>query len=435
MTLRQLCLLAHRYLGLGMATFLLIAGATGAILPYYHTLDAACNPGLHRPQSPAPPGASPLSPAALRAKLEAEVPGIHVPYLPLDTPPGEAIEFFVRPAVDPATGRPIPLVNDQYFLDPGTGEILGGRMRGDLRQGAKNILPFLYKLHYSLCLGPAGRTFFGIVALIWTLDCFIGAYLTFPPLRRAQGSGRGQNGWTPWLRAWGRAWLVRTGSLFKASFTWHRASGLWLWGMLLIFAWSAVGLNLGDVYFPAMNAVFGMKEGPFETMPRLAKPRWTHALTWEQGIHRGQELMRDEAARRGLAIDHEIGLSYMPAHGMFRYIVRSSLDVNERYANTAVWFSADSGELAAFDDPRGGATGNTIHTWIVALHFADVGGPAYRAFVSVLGLLVTVLTLSGVAIWWIKLQARRSAVRHSPAALEAAPSLAETRHSSANRIP
>lgn len=102
---------------------------------------------------------------------------------------------------------------------------------------------------------------------------------------------------------------------------------------------------------------------------------------------------------------------------MFRYIVRSSRDVSEKYANTAIWFHADTGERVAFEAPTGEATGNTIHTWIVALHFADVGGHPYRIFVCFLGVLTTVLTVSGVYLWWVKRAARHGgAVSRTPPA-------------------
>jgi len=403
MTLRFFCVFVHRYAGLAMAAFLVIAGLTGAFLPFYHALDRAANPALYTP-APHAAGAVPLSPIELRQRLEDGVPGVQVPYVPLDTPPEHAVEFFVRPAIVSPPQTPAALENDQYFLDPYSGRILGGRKRGDLRQGAKNLLPFLYRLHYSLNLGPAGRTVFGLVALLWTIDCFVGAYLTFPPRRRTDGSAEPRSGWWP---RWGRAWLVKTGHFYKLTFTWHQASGLWVWGMLLVFAWSAVALNLGEVYHPLMNAAFGMKAGPFETLPRLERPQPVHALSWGEARERGRALMDLAAAERGIGVEREIGLSYIPSHGMFRYVVRSTRDVNERYANTAVWFDGDSGRETAFEAPTGEAAGNTLNTWLYALHFADVGGWPYKVFVSILGLVVTLLTVSGVVVWWKKRQARR----------------------------
>lgn len=125
MNFRRVCLLLHRYLGLAMAAFLLLAAMTGAFLPYYHALDHLANPALHQPR-PHAPDAVPLSPVALRNRLEASVPGIHVPYVPLDTPPGDAVEFFVRPAPPstPASGKdakkPQPLPPGGPTPSPGT---------------------------------------------------------------------------------------------------------------------------------------------------------------------------------------------------------------------------------------------------------------------------------------------------------------------------
>ncbi|MFQ5415166.1 MAG: PepSY domain-containing protein, partial [Phycisphaerae bacterium] len=58
------------------------------------------------------------------------------------------------------------------------------RLWGDLSQGLANLMPFVYRLHHSLALGTVGTWIFGVVALLWTLDCFVGAWLTFPPPRR-----------------------------------------------------------------------------------------------------------------------------------------------------------------------------------------------------------------------------------------------------------
>ena len=41
-------------------------------------------------------------------------------------------------------------------------------------------MPFIYRLHYSLALDTFGSYAFGIVALLWTLDCFVAIWLSFP---------------------------------------------------------------------------------------------------------------------------------------------------------------------------------------------------------------------------------------------------------------
>jgi uncharacterized iron-regulated membrane protein len=72
-------------------------------------------------------------------------------------------------------------------------------------------MPFVYKLHDELALGMTGIWILGIVALVWTLDCGVGFYLTLP---------------------------AGTHALM-----------LWLWVVLLLFAWSSVYMNLWDTLY------------------------------------------------------------------------------------------------------------------------------------------------------------------------------------------
>ncbi|MGH8511601.1 MAG: PepSY domain-containing protein [Gammaproteobacteria bacterium] len=68
------------------------------------------------------------------------------------------------------------------------GEKIGTRQWGEVSLAKENILSFLYRLHYTLALpegtGNLGGYVLGITALLWTLDCFVGVYLTLPAGRR-----------------------------------------------------------------------------------------------------------------------------------------------------------------------------------------------------------------------------------------------------------
>ena len=82
-------------------------------------------------------------------------------------------------------------------------------------------------------------------------------------------------------------------------------------------------------------------------------------------------------------------------------------------------FDADTGELISFEAPTGEHSGNTVTNWLRALHMADVFGLPYRIFVCVLGLIITMLSVTGVYIWWKKrcarVKSRRVPVGASPA--------------------
>ncbi|HTU58939.1 MAG TPA: PepSY-associated TM helix domain-containing protein, partial [Polyangiales bacterium] len=207
-----------------MAVFLTVAGLTGCLLAFYTDLDAALNPELFRVHPPSP-GAPLLDPLVVREKLLAQLPpGTEVQGVMLRLKPDRSVNYWID--------------ERETFVDPYTGALLGSRKFGKLSEGKKNVMTFLYEFHFTLALGEVGSWLFGVVALLWTFDCFVGAYLTLPPARARQAGAKRKS----WLSRWLPAWLLKTNKLFTLVFTWHRASGLWVWGFLLVFAWSGVAL-------------------------------------------------------------------------------------------------------------------------------------------------------------------------------------------------
>lgn len=393
---RSVALLVHRYVGLVMAAFLALAALTGSALTFNHELDALINPGLLRVQ-PASNSIPPLGPIALRESLRRKLPADSViNIVPLDLHPGEAASFF---ATIPAASE--NKVDDEFFVDPYSGALLGSRRHGDIRQGLKNLMPFMFELHYSLALGTVGSYLMGVVALLWTLDCFVGAYLTMPVRRVGQRGNHAKRGW---FGRWIPAWLLRAGKLFSLVFTWHRASGLWLWGILLMFGWSAVSMNLREVYNPVMGAVFEMHPNAYDSLPIHTQPRVTPKLSWSEAYETGRTLMAQQAALQGMHVISERRLRYNAPRGAFSYQVRSSRDVSQRLASTTVWFDGDTGRLLMFESPTGQHSGHTVTSWLYAMHFADIaaGGTTYRIAVCVLGVAIALLSVTGIWIWWKK---------------------------------
>jgi uncharacterized iron-regulated membrane protein len=253
---------------------------------------------------------------------------------------------------------------------------------------------------------------FGIVALLWTIDCFVGAYLTFPvAVPAARGATR-----SAWLTRWAPAWLLKTQQLFSLVFTWHRASGLWIWGMLLVFAWSAVALNLGEqVYQPVMRRILPGAE-PSE-LPQLDAPRPSPRLDYRAALERGRSLMARETEQRQFRVIREKALDYDAATGAYSYNVESTLDIDERLADTTLLFDGDAGQPLEFHSPTTDGARTAVDRWLIALHFGSVreGGIVYRAFVSVLGLAVATLSVTGVWIWWRKRSKRAPRRAHQGA--------------------
>lgn len=394
--------LLHRYVGLVMAGFLLLAGLTGALLAWYGELDAWVNPGMMR-VSPGP-AATPLSPLQLRERVQAAYPELGINNLPLTMEKDRAVRFVLRGTLDLATGKPAQLVNDEVFINPYTGKITGVRKWGDITQGITNLLPFIYRLHYSLALGDTGELIFGIVAVLWTLDCFVGAYLTMPASRRAQKPTRKA---APWLSRWKPAWLVRWhGGSYKVNFDLHRAGGLWLWAMLFVLAWSSVAFNLSEqVYLPVMKSAFSFADE--DSLPKLQQAQTRPGIAWNQALPLTRHHMQAQANRLGFSIIEEQSLRYDPKKTLYRYFVKSSLDIRDKSGSTAVYIDANNGTLRFTRLPTGRYAGDTVTLWLTSLHMAKVWGWPMRVFVCVMGLVVVMLSVTGVVIWWRKRNSKR----------------------------
>ncbi|WP_349572753.1 PepSY-associated TM helix domain-containing protein [Azotobacter salinestris] len=398
---RPLLVLIHRYVGLTMAGFLLVAGLTGSLLAWNEELEAVLSPALFRVAPPGPE-ARPLDPLVLRARVQELHPQAFVARAPLKVEPGHSVTFrlFARPD---ASGSLPELANDQVFVNPYTGEVLGARKWGDISQGPKNLMPFLYRLHFSLALGSVGSYLLGIVALLWTLDCFAGAYLTFPARQRNRAQRTPGKGW---LARWWSAWQVRwTGGSYKLNFDLHRAGGLWPWAMLFVLAWSSVAFNLSEVYDPVMETLFAHQpDGPASR--NRAAPQLEPRLDWFEARETGRRLMAREAQAQGFAVQWEDALTYDPRRGLYSYRVHSDRDLSQHWGSTQVSFDANSGALAYVWLPTGAASGDTLRTWFVSLHMAALWGLPFRLFVCLLGLVVAMLSVTGTLIWWRKRQGR-----------------------------
>lgn len=388
-------LLIHRYVGLFIATFILVAGLTGSVLVFFHELDAWTSPWHHVTR----PDAGFMDPFVLRDKIAAELPGAHaeVHFAPKH---GEALSVWAESA--PGQWR-------QHYVDPYTGAHLGSREWGAISEGLHNLFPFIYSLHYQLALGTVGTWLFGIAALLWTIDCFIGMYLTFPARRAASVVGDGRS----WLARWKPSWLMKGGSLFGSIFTFHRASGLWMWPLLFVFAWSAVGFNLRPVFSPVMS-LFGTTD-VHGSLPHLDPPKDKPAIGWHDAHAKAKALMAAEAERRGFTVGEEDHMGYDAEHGAYHYSVHSSLDLVERYGGTAIYLDGDTGAMLGFDAPTGVVAGDTMITWLYALHMATVWGMPYRILVCVLGVLMAALSVTGVVIWWQKRTLRVKAAQRAAA--------------------
>ncbi len=409
---RQFWVKVHRYAGLYMAVFLLVAGLTGSVLAFEPELDHWLNP----PTKVAIQNRPMMDPMDLRERALALLPPqgrIH--FASLHPKPDVAYTLGITPIPDPATGKPAELPFTLLKLDPYTGAEL--ERSKPVGEGLwpitrRNFIGVILSLHFRLLIpGSVGVWLFGIAALIWTVDCFVSAYLTFPvSVERRQG---GEGGAEPaprksWLARWKPSWLVHwKGSTFRINFDLHRAGGLWVWLLLFPLAWSSVAFNLrNQVYLPVMKVAFHMPD-LFADSPDLKAPDHDPKVGWREARALGRRLMAEHANSHGFQTEYESAMQYVPEKGLYFYAVRSNRDLVADYGLTYVAMDGITGTPLGLNLPRGQNPGPTFHNWISALHMGSVWGLPYRMFLSFTGLVIGMLSLTGVYLWWKKRSAKK----------------------------
>jgi len=385
---RWLLVWLHRWVGLLMTVFLILVGLTGSLLAFKTDLERLICPQIYATPKPGVPR---LDLATLAELIEPRVP--HGQLVTVDLmEPDQALLVF-EPRTDPVTRKPYELGFVQMFVDPWTGRELGRRRPGDFSQGRMNIMPFVYDLHVSLLLGAAGVRTLGIVALLWTIDSFVGFYLTLPA---SSGS---------FWRRWKPAWLIKwKASAFRLNFDLHRAGGLWVWAALFVFAWSSVMLNWRSLYDPLTHAALDYQPWYEHYTPSTPSSNDPPRLGFRDAVATGNRLMAEQARKFGFTVGPVVMMYWMS--GDYFYFAKSSRDIRDKESFTMLMFNANTGAFRYLDLPTGQHSGNTVSSWLYALHMADVFGLPYRVFVCVLGLLITMLSVTGVYIWWKKRRAR-----------------------------
>jgi uncharacterized iron-regulated membrane protein len=407
--MRYAFVLLHRYAGLLMAAFLFVSGVTGAIISWDHELDDLLNPHLMEARTPG----EQRSPLELARSIELRDARAQVNFIPLSIEPGESAGFGVIPREDPLTGRLYELDYNEVFLDPVTGEELGRREWGGVWPiTTENLVSFLYVLHYSLHIPEMwgidrwGLWLLGGIAIIWTIDCFVGFYLTLPARRREAASSE-----RSWWQRWGPAWRVRwSGGSTRLNFDLHRAFSLWTWILLFIIAFTAFSLNLySEVFYPLMSKVSQVTPSPFDVRtPRHhddpIEPRFGYASIIERA---GQE-----ARGRGWK-EPAGGIYYVPEYGI--YGVSFYLPGDDHGAAgvgpAELYFDGTDGRVLGDKQPWKGTAADLFVQAQFPLHSGRILGLPGRILVSVIGLVVAMLSVTGVIIWWRKRSApaRRTA--------------------------
>jgi uncharacterized iron-regulated membrane protein len=395
--------LLHRWLGLSMAVFLFIAGLTGAIISWDHELDEWLNPQMFQAKSGE---AATFSALQLAEKLEAQDRHAMVTYLPLALEPGHALGMSINARLDPETGKAYTLNYNQVALDPATAEVQGRRMWGGVSLSRENLLPFLYKLHYSLHIPDGfgmelGVLFMGIVGIVWVIDSLVALWISFP--NRAA-----------WRKSLAFRW--KQGG-YKLNFDLHRSGGVWLWLLLFTLAVTSVSMNLQfQVVRPLVSLISELSPSPFAV--RAPHPP---DEPYMPKINRGEaiRLAQAEAEKRQWTLPAG-GVFYSPEVGVYGvgFFEPGNDHGDGGLGNPWLYFDGQDGRFLGAVEPGVGSAGDIFMQAQFPLHSGRILGLPGRILVSLLGLAVAVLSVTGIVIWARKRAGRVTAGRLQFAAVQ-----------------
>jgi uncharacterized iron-regulated membrane protein len=400
--MRPLLLIAHRYLGLTIALFLLVAGATGALLAFYYEIDQALNPRLFK----IPPSTAPsLQLQEVVSIVTRAYPESRIRVVSLKRDFDQSLRVSLTPRIDPATGKPYPQKVSDIYLNPHTGEILGERNRDAFKFDRLHIMPFIYKLHYSLHLpGRWGEWLFGIAAMLWMTGTLIGFYLTLPAGRHGKQSGATslQKPRRSWLGRWRPAWKIKSGaSATRLNFDLHRAGGLWLSGVMLIVAMSGVALTLGNEVFRPVVGWFGNI-----TQDRLevrTDPEALPHITYDRAISLAIAVL--PAQMRGM---RPVSVRHLPAQRTYA-VFFAYPGFREEAFNVGLerlYIDSSTGHLISHVSYLNGTAADQFLGMQFSLHTGQMLGLPGRVLIGLSGIVIVALVLTGIAIWLRKMKPR-----------------------------
>ncbi|MCC8392033.1 PepSY domain-containing protein [Paraburkholderia sp. MMS20-SJTR3] len=392
---RQLVRL-HRWFGIGTALFLFVAGLTGAIIAWDHALDSALNPSFYQARSSGPT----LSSLELARRVEAADPRLQVTYLPLEIEPGHTLQMMVLPRIDPATQQPYPLEFNQIAVDPVTAEIQGRREWGAVSLAPLNLIPFIYKLHYTLHLPFAGgfdtgTWLMGIVGIVWLFDSMIALFLSFPS-----------------VKAWRKslAFRVKRGG-YALTFDLHRSGGVWIWALLMLVALTSISMNLpSQVVRPLVSRISTLTPDPINNPEILRKPQpGDQILSRERIVALAEQAGRDKhlsAPPGGLYYAH-----LLHTYGVGYYTAGN--DHGSGLGNPWLYWDAVTGKPLAAQIPGRGTAGDIFMQLQFPLHSGRILGLGGRILISAVGIAVATLSVTGLLIWLKKFNGRRRSAQNA----------------------
>jgi uncharacterized iron-regulated membrane protein len=330
----------HLWLGLPLALYCLIMGATGAVLMFRHPIHAWQYPHFH--SGPAPTFRA--NPDAAIARVQARYPD----WKPLSlTWPHEHTPYWMVFLLKGPDGREI-------YVSTDTGEIIGEQ---NPRAGWFGVAE---RIHNNWYWGRNGRLLNGYGAVASVILSLTGLYLVWPRLKRLG------------LRS------VRD---------WHYTLGVASFAFIQIVSFTGAYFTWGPAYIAFAKDYLGRRADP-----PLPPSALSTTLPLSRLAQAAQEALPGKPIQR---------LPMPNPKSVYKVaLLEDRFDAFHRVSH--VILDPRTGAVLAVHRLAERAAGDSFLGWVAALHFGNFGGAPVEYLWALLSLAMASLGPTGFWIWWRK---------------------------------
>jgi uncharacterized iron-regulated membrane protein len=379
---RKFWLKIHLYLGLTLGAIFAVIGLTGSLIVFWQPIDAALNPVLFDEAVNCTEAAyCPLDELIVTVNSHAPDNGkLHSLFYPNPERGLFTANFHVpTPGAD---------WDDRYsvFVDPCSGVVTGSRfLDSQLHRSGSPLIKIISRIHTSLLLNFPGFWLgnhvlsFGSALLM--VSIVIGAYLWWP-----------RNG--KWVNALS---FKRNSSAVRFNYDLHKIFGITT-GLLLI-----VSLFTGLQMYKPWSGWIERLVNRVSPVSRLAFAPVISELKFNQQIISAEQAVN--IAKNSVPDGQPVAISFpKDAKGVYSISLKT-VDVWD----SKVIIDQYSGEVLRLYTPSNATAGDHFLGWLFPLHTGHAFGLPGRILILVLGLVPTVLYVTGFIRWR---QKRRAAKQH-----------------------
>jgi uncharacterized iron-regulated membrane protein len=251
----------------------------------------------------------------------------------------------------------------KLVCEPSSGRVLGALNTG--------FTDWMIDLHRNLLSGKTGRKAVGGFGIVLFVLAATGVSL-----------------WLIGARKW-RAWIsVRPqGGSRRFYFELHRAVGLWSYALLTVVTFTGIGLSYPDTF---RNALRQMTGGP---VAKKAPPRVSESA----GMRTLDEYIDTAAHAMPDGVPTELRL---PENGKSPVDLRLRRPGDLSVSGNHVYLDPSSGKVLAISREVDQPVATRIFAAFAPIHYGEFGGLPSKVLWAIVGLLPTVLFVTGLITWW-----------------------------------